>query len=79
MQYLSMLLYVCQSYQYNSQTLVSISRILSELVLQSGSIYEEYNVEPNKNNDKTFMGPFYLHGLTLIPEWLGNCNHYKVW
>ena len=24
-------------------------------------------------------GPFYKHGLTLIPAWIGNHMHYKVW
>ena len=23
--------------------------------------------------------PFYLHGLTLIPAWISNYIHYKVW
>ena len=23
--------------------------------------------------------PFYYHGLTLIPTWISNCSHYKVW
>ena len=26
-----------------------------------------------------FLGPFYLHGLTLIPAWISNYIHYKVW
>ena len=24
-------------------------------------------------------GPFYQHGLTLIPAWISNHIHYKVW
>ena len=24
-------------------------------------------------------GPFYKHGLTLIPAWISNHIHYKVW
>ena len=24
-------------------------------------------------------GPFYQHGLTLIPAWISNYIHYKVW
>ena len=24
-------------------------------------------------------GPFNLHGLTLIPAWISNYIHYKVW
>ena len=24
-------------------------------------------------------GPFYKHGLTLIPAWISNYIHYKVW
>ena len=24
-------------------------------------------------------GPFYYHGITLIPAWLSNYIHYKVW
>ena len=24
-------------------------------------------------------GPFYSHGLTLIPEWTSNYTHYKTW
>ena len=24
-------------------------------------------------------GPFYLHGLTLIPAWISNHTHYNVW
>ena len=24
-------------------------------------------------------GPFYEHSLTLIPEWISNYIHYKVW
>ena len=23
--------------------------------------------------------PFYYHGLTLIPAWISNYSHYKVW
>ena len=23
--------------------------------------------------------PFYWHGLTLIPAWIGNCMHYTIW
>ena len=23
--------------------------------------------------------PFYCHGLTLIPAWISNCIHYKLW
>ena len=26
-----------------------------------------------------FCGPFYEHGLTLIPAWISNYIHYKVW
>ena len=26
-----------------------------------------------------FWAPFYLHGLTLIPAWISNYIHYKVW
>ena len=26
-----------------------------------------------------FSGPFYWHGLTLIPAWITNCIHDKVW
>ena len=25
------------------------------------------------------MQQFYQHGLTLIPEWISNYTHYKVW
>ena len=25
------------------------------------------------------MCPFYLHGLILIPAWISNYIHYKVW
>ena len=25
------------------------------------------------------QGPLYLHGLTLIPAWINNYIHYKVW
>ena len=25
------------------------------------------------------IGPFYLHGLTLIPAWISNYTHYNVW
>ena len=28
---------------------------------------------------KTSRGPFYSHGLTLIPAWISNYIHYKVW
>ena len=24
-------------------------------------------------------GPFYSHGLTLIPAWISNYTHYNVW
>ena len=24
-------------------------------------------------------GPFYWHDLSLIPAWISNCIHYKVW
>ena len=24
-------------------------------------------------------GPFYWHGLTLMPTWISNYTHYKVW
>ena len=27
----------------------------------------------------TSWGPFYWHGLTLIPAWISNYIHYKVW
>ena len=27
----------------------------------------------------TFRGPFYQHRLTLIPAWISNYIHYKVW
>ena len=27
----------------------------------------------------TSSGPFYKHGLTLIPAWISNHIHYKVW
>ena len=27
----------------------------------------------------TPCGPFYLHGLTLIPAWMSNYIHYKRW
>ena len=27
----------------------------------------------------TSRGPFYLHGLTLIPAWISNCIHDRVW
>ena len=26
-----------------------------------------------------YSGPFYKHGLTLIPAWISNHIHYKVW
>ena len=25
------------------------------------------------------LGPLLLHGLTLVPAWISNCFHYKVW
>ena len=25
------------------------------------------------------MGPFHWHGITLIPLWISNYNHYKMW
>ena len=31
---------------------------------------------PNEND---FLGPFYQHGLTLIPAWISNYIHYNVW
>ena len=29
--------------------------------------------------DNYCMQPFYLHGLTLIPEWISNYINHKVW
>ena len=30
-------------------------------------------------NYLNITGPFYQHGLTLIPAWISNYIHYKVW
>ena len=30
-------------------------------------------------HDNGTRGPFYKHGLTLIPAWISNYIHYKVW
>ena len=27
----------------------------------------------------SISGPFHYHGLTLIPAWINNNIHYKVW
>ena len=29
--------------------------------------------------ERTSRGPFYKHGLNLIPAWISNCTHNKVW
>ena len=29
--------------------------------------------------DMRTIGPFYQHGLTLIPAWISNYTHYKAW
>ena len=31
------------------------------------------------DNDIHASGPFYYHGLTLIPPWISNYSHYNVW
>ena len=38
-------------------------------------------LEVAHNNIKhtDISGPFYLHGLTLIPAWICNYIHYNVW
>ena len=28
---------------------------------------------------KVSCGPFYKHGLTLIPAWISNYTHYNLW
>ena len=33
------------------------------------------DVEPSSD----ICGPFYYHGLILIPAWISNHIHYKVW
>ena len=37
------------------------------------------NVSITKFAQSTFRGPFYYPILTLIPAWISNYNHYKVW
>ena len=32
-----------------------------------------------RNNNRHSWGPFYYHGLTLIPAWISNYIHCKVW
>ena len=34
---------------------------------------------PIDNEQLVFSGLFYQHGLTLIPSWISNYIHYKVW
>ena len=31
------------------------------------------------NKQLPASGPFYQHGFTLIPAWISNYIHYKVW
>ena len=33
----------------------------------------------HKNSVVANSGPFYQHGLTLIPAWISNYIHYNVW
>ena len=44
-------------------------------VILVGLIYDWWSM----NEPFASMGPFYWHGLTLIPAWISNCIHYKVW
>ena len=41
-------------------------------------IWLQHN-KAQQNYVKISWAPFYLHGLTLIPAWISNYIHYKVW
>ena len=45
----------------------------------SHGITEIYNKAADVNWCQTTSSPFYLHGLTLIPAWISNYIHYKMW
>ena len=40
--------------------------------------YDAYYAKALHHLDEE-QGPFYYHGLTLIPAWKSNCIHYNVW
>ena len=46
-------------------------------MLALGNLYTKDIKVTIKNWDP--RDPFYLHGLTLIPAWIWNHIHYKVW
>ena len=45
----------------------------------SGISWSFFIVSSNTLFSKQSRAPFYWHGLTLIPTWISNYIHYKVW
>ena len=48
-------------------------------ILYPGSQFECQTKWNSWSQIQITKGPFYLHGLALIPAWISNYIHYKVW
>ena len=57
----------------------NLVRLSDEYILCCDLDYENLDLEPERVIKNNTRGPFYHHGLTLIPAWINNHMPWKVW
>ena len=57
----------------------NLVRLSDEYILGCDLDCENFGLDPERVIKYNTRGPFYHHGLTLIPAWIGNHMHRKVW
>ena len=53
--------------------------VLNYVFYSNSRVYNHFISSRVCGSNIDTSGPFYLHGLTLIPAWISNYIHYKVW
>ena len=57
----------------------NLVRLSDEYILCCDLDYENFDLDPERVIKYNTRGPFYHHGLTLIPAWISNHMPRKVW
>ena len=57
----------------------NLVRLSDEYILCCDLDYDNFDLNPERVIKYNTMGPFYHHGLTLIPAWISNHMPRKVW
>ena len=57
----------------------NLVRLSDEYILCCDLDYKNFNLDPERVIKYNTRGPFYHHGLTLMPSWISNHMPRKVW